>query len=127
MSFLVTLAGVLYDFNFWFSSSRSPYIISYALFFAFTPFWLVAVASLWVHVAAQLRGVDRRSARGCVWRMLVATNGTILGSVLSFGLVVPMGGLTAYFVYNMQPDKASNAGLLLTLASCLFFYVSAGA
>lgn len=118
------MPGLMDNFMFWHGSGESPYIIAFSLFFVFTSFWLVAIASLWVHVAAQLSGLDKQSARGCVWRMLVVMNGTVLGWVLSLGLVVPMGALTAYFVIQRRPEEASNAGLLLTVCSCLFFYVS---
>lgn len=94
----------------------SPFQIFFAIWILCQVQWVIAVVSIWFRGAAQLHDPKRR-ANTLLWRLVLATDGTALGIMLTVGVAVPMGLLMAYLT-------ATTRNVALTRATLVFVVIA---
>lgn len=88
-------------------SSQSSFMIVFALYFILSFHSLLAIAGIWIRVAARLH--DPRQTSTLLWRLILALDRTYLGPITVLTVVMPM---TLYYAYLIATAHFVLAGFL---------------
>jgi hypothetical protein len=91
-------------------SSQSSFMIVFALYFILSFHSLLAIAGIWIRVAARLH--DPRQTPTLLWRLIMALDRTYLGPIIVFTVVIP---ITLYYAYLIASAHFVLAGVLTAL------------